>query len=458
MDYNLLFILPDKENENILTIKSNDKYQLPTYKKRIKAIEGGAIPQLEDIPQPYNDFFKNLTGISVVRKYMFKTVSNIVFVCESLQNEESNATKNEYNWTSYDKFISSQENDEIKTIANNVRRDYLQHTSHTQHIAWAKSICADKNVRITGDIAQIKSEWVYRIPSNIGDLYMKIVGDPYSELTFTHKLLEHEIPNLPEWVGCNPALGAILMRDMGGEDLSSQSIMEIKDLQNLAVALSHTQKCSIQYVNSADFFGYDYKLSTIINELENFPEEVFNMLQGTQYEISPNEKAKLTHNAQHVISMLRFINNAGIPDTIFNSDMAAYNTKYVNGNYIFYDWAWGGAAHPFFNMSRLLSSVRGMLPVGIPAKDIVIDAYLQEWTEYANINELKEVFMVVDSLLGFSVMFFLKYVRTKHIHMLNAGKGEELPVKFRQDLDERYRTFAEYLKRFINDDFTKLRR
>jgi len=427
MSLRLLFVLPDKTNQKILAIKTKDKYCLPEYEAHVNEdILLGAVPQLADIPQLYNDFFKNLTGISVFRKYMFSTDKSMIFFCEQA-DEINNAPANGYYWISYDEIWD----DELKIIVDSVNRDYNKHDGFTSYLVWLRSICADKNIHIIGNIEQTKSG-IYRIPSSIGNLYLKRVGGAYSELAFTHKLLELGVPNLPEWVGCNPSLNIMLMRDMRGQDLSSKTAMNMEDLLNLAVALARTQKSSVAYVKSADFYGYDYRIGATINDLMRFPEDVHEMLLGTQYELTLDEKKKLAHNTECVIAMLKSIDSAGLPDTIHNSDMADYNVRCVDDNYIFYDWDWGGAAHPFFNMSRLLHSIERLLPSDIPAKEIIIDAYLREWVEYASIEELKRIFSIVDRLLGFSVMFFLKYVRTKPSY------------------SERYKNFSLYLKRFIN--------
>ena len=448
MAFNLVFVLPDKENQSILVQQTGNGCELPQYSNPISEIGESAIPQLADIPQPYNDFFKNLTGLSVFRKSLFSTSSNIVFVCEQI---DEGSISSGYAWVSYEEFLSLQQDNEIRKITESVKHNYHNATGFAPHLEWLRSTCADKNISITGDIQQIKSEWVYRVPSSIGDLYLKIVDGPYSELAFTHKLLEQNIPNLPEWVAHNPSLGAILMKDMGGEDLSSQPVMKIEDLVNLATALSHTQKASISYVNSPDFYGYDYTIGTTIKELNNFPEAAYQMLQGTPYAITLEDKAKLAHNTGRTKSMLRFIDNLQIPSTIHNSDMAAYNTRFTGGKYIFYDWVWGGAGHPFFGMSRLLNTVKKMLP-NLSAKEIIIDIYLNQWLEYGSYEELKQAFTAVDRLQGFSVMFFLKYVRTKDMHLLFAGKAKALSAEGRA-LDKRYQNFALYLNRFLNDVF-----
>jgi len=44
MNFNLLFVLPDRKNQNILSIKSEGNYRFPVYEKLIEDKIGSAIP------------------------------------------------------------------------------------------------------------------------------------------------------------------------------------------------------------------------------------------------------------------------------------------------------------------------------------------------------------------------------------------------------------------------------
>jgi len=456
MDFKLLFILPDRTNQNVLALKTEAACQFPVYESRIEDKTRGAVPQLEDIPQPYNDYFKTLTGISVFRKYVVNSEHYIVFVCEQIE-EANGVPANGYSWISYDVFLGKQQDSEIIKITNSVRSGYLESTSFAPCIAWLQKICADKNIRITGDIAQLKygaliALAVFRVPTDIGDLYLKVVGDTaVNEVIFTHKLVESGLPNLPAWIDHNLELNAFLSRDMGGEDLSSHSKIKPEDALNLVTALARVQKESIPYVNSAGFYGYDYRIGAIIDDLKTFPEDAYETLSQTPYKIKRGKKKKIARNIEHVIATLKSIDAAHIPDTIYNSDMALYNIRFADGRFIFYDWSWGGVSHPFFNMARLLDAINSRLPEDI-SEEAILDAYLREWSDYGSHEELRRIFKAVHRLKIFQITYFLKYIRTRYEHR-NAGRMEVLSVKSR-GLDKRYENFAEYLNRFIDEDYS----
>ena len=447
MNYKLLFVLPDSNNQSILATRTDNGYQLPAYAEPINDNQEIPVPQLHDTPYVYNDFFKNLTGVSVYRKYVINTETIVAYVCE--QTDETNIAANGYTWISYNELLTTQQDCEIQQIINSVQTNYSNAKNFTPYIAWLRGICTQKNIKIAGEIAQIKGAWLFRVASNIGDLYMKICGEGYAnEQAFTRKLIEANVPNLPEWVGYNTNLRVFLMQDMGGEDLSSLSSMDMTDLLNLFAALALTQKASIPYVNSADFCGYNYRIDAIINELQDFPNYVYGMLSDTRHKISMGEKEKLAQNARSVAELLKSVNNC-IPDTIHNSDIGAYNVRHVNGKFIFYDWVWGGVSHPFFAMSRLLGSINKILPADVPAKEVIVNAYLCEWAEYGSYEELKDIFEKIDRLYVFHVMFFVKYIRRRHEYLQYAGKADAISAESRW-LDKGYENLALYLRRFIN--------
>ena len=317
---------------------------------------------------------------------------------------------------------------------------------------WAERICAEKNIKINGRMTHIKDGKLFCISSNIGDLYLKkTTSFIIDELTFTLKLMESGIISLPEWIGYDHDMKVCLMQDMGGSDLSTLPMLDIGTSLNMFISLAHLQKNSIQYVKSEGFYGFDYRIGTILDELKDLPESAYKMLSNTQYRITQNETEKLKRNTGYVIMVLESIKNSCLPDTIHHGDLGTYNVRIINGKSIFYDWGCGGVSHPFFDTFRLLSSTRGKLPTDAPAKEIIIDAYFREWSEYGSHEELKNIFTAIDGLAGF-YMAYVKYIRARNLHLSFTEKTEAISADG-LGLDMRYATAATYLKRFIANDF-----
>jgi 8-oxo-dGTP diphosphatase len=336
------------------------------------------------------------------------------------------------------------------TLLNEVIQKKLIETK--LYFNWVQRICTEKNIKIIGRMTHVKDGKLFCVSSNIGDLYLKkTTSFIIDELTFTLKLMELGIINLPEWIGYDHDMNVCLMRNMGGSDLSLLPTLEMETSLNMFTSLSRLQKDSIQYVKSEGFYGFDYRIGTMLAELEDLPESAYKMLSDTQYRITRDEVEKLKRNAKHITALLESIKKSCLPDTIHHGDLGTYNVRIIDGKCIFYDWGCGGVSHPFFDTFRLLSSIRGKLPTDVAAKEMIIDTYLGEWLEYGSYKELKNIFMTIDGLAGF-YMAYVKYIRARNLHITFTNKPEAISADG-LGLDMRYSTAATYLKRFITNDF-----
>jgi len=100
---------------------------------------------------------------------------------------------------------------------NNIKSD----NDNSIYFDWAKRVCAAKNIHINKDITQLNNRKLFRISSDVGDLYLKKTTDFHiDEIRFTQQLMTLGLISLPEWIGYSQDLKLCLTRDMGGSDLS----------------------------------------------------------------------------------------------------------------------------------------------------------------------------------------------------------------------------------------------
>ena len=453
MDFNLLFILPDKENENVLLLKADGKYQPPAYDKLVSVNVGF------DEPQLYNDFFRNLTGVSVYRRYSFNTDNYVVFVfeCADKQNLEP---ENGYCWVSYSDFLCSQQSHEIKNIINNTKCYYNKSINMpwvsidgiTPYFNWLYEVCSARNILINGEITQVKNAYVsnvYCIPTNMGSLYMKIPGKVFiTELPFTYELKKIGMADNPVWVDFNSNMNVFLMHDMGGIDLPDKS--DIETLKKVMVKLARTQKESIQHLPLGCEHN-DYKIDTVLSDLSDFPGRVFDILSQTKYRITHDEKQKLESNIESAIKLLEVVKSKSIPDVIQNGDVRPGNIRVIDNEYIFYDWAWGAVSHPFHEPIAFLHIIRRNLLADIPSKNILVETYLNEWLEYGTQDELKTVFTILDDLKD------LFWAHADYIWVKDIYSASNEPIELMSAdgwlLERRIYYFESVLRRFIERDF-----
>lgn len=453
MDYSLLFVLPDRENNNILALNAGIEYELPAYGSPV-----GENVAFDDA-QPYNDFFESLTGVPVYRRYSFNTANYVVFVFEQA-DETTSVQKNKCEWISYSKFSAKQQNDEIKSIASSASNHYNKSVNmswvnaggFTPYFSWLREVCSKNNFVINGKITQVKNAYVsnvFCIPTDTGNLYMKIPGKVYiTELPFTHELKKLGMADHPAWVDFDSKLNVFLMKDMGGTDLPDKSDMET--LKKVMVQLARVQKNSIQYL-PLDCEHNDYSFDTILSDLNDFPQKAFDILLQTKYKITHDEKHKLEQNVKSAIKLFDVVKSTPIPDIIQNGDVRPGNIRVVGNDIIFFDWAWGAVSHPFLEPASFLHIIRRSLPADISAKNILVETYLNEWLEYGTQDELKAVFTILDDLKE------LFWAYTDYIWVEDIYSASNEPVETMSAdgwlLERRNYYFESVLRRFINKDF-----
>lgn len=323
--------------------------------------------------------------------------------------------------------------------------------SHSHYLEWIQKICAAKGIHISKEITQIKDGKLLRISSSVGNLYLKKTGDfIVDELRFTLKLMELRIISQPEVIGWDYDMNVCLMRDIGGDDLTNLPQLSIETAINMFISLAHIQKDSVRFVMEKSISGFDYRISTMLDELKTLPEYACKMLSETPYRLSQSEAEKLKHNTEYAKTILKSLENNGLPNIVHHGDLGTYNVRIVDGKSIFYDWGCGGVSHPFFDTFRLLYSIRGKLPVE-SAKEMIIDAYVQEWLAYGSHEEIKNIFSAVDGLAGF-YMAYVKYIRARNQYLLYTEKSEKTSMDAIW-MDERHNVAATYLREFIANNF-----
>lgn len=79
--------------------------------------------------------------------------------------------------------------------------------------------------------------------------------------------------------------------------------------------------------------------------------------------------------------------NDAIPQTLVHGDLHPGNIAVQNGTPIYFDWTDACVAHPFFDVLTFLDTVDD--PVW---QRRLHDSYLVQWTDYASLECLREVF------------------------------------------------------------------
>jgi aminoglycoside phosphotransferase (APT) family kinase protein len=85
--------------------------------------------------------------------------------------------------------------------------------------------------------------------------------------------------------------------------------------------------------------------------------------------------------------------NCAIPQTLVHGDLHTGNIVLQEGNYIYFDWSDGCVAHPFFDVLTFMENIDDH-----NEQTRLRDIYLAQWTDYASIEYLREIFPISQML------------------------------------------------------------
>lgn len=445
----LLFILPNKENKEILTIDKENENQVPTFNKLVNDNVGFENPDI------FNEYFLNLTGIPVFRRYSFIFGDYCVFVLEIARNY--NALKSYCKWSSYEEVNFKLFDNSILEIIISVKNYYnysinmpwVNENGFSLYMDWLNNIALLKRFSITGEIRQIKNAYVsnvFMVSTDIGNLYLKIPVRIYiKELEITSELKNWDINKLPNLFAYDSSINAILMNDMGGYDLKDKA--DIDELKTVVSLYARIQIDSLKYLEKNPTVFYDYSVDSLLSEIETLSTKIHKILFNTQYYLCDSEFNKLDFKINEVKQLLNLLKNFNIPNTIEHGDLRPGNIRVTEKDYILYDWAWSSITHPFISLSTFLHIIRREITAH--DKDILIENYLGEWKAFGDINILKEAFFIIDKIKYF-YMIYTDYKWLEEIINKTTTKIDEKSADGWL-ISRRYYYFCRVLKRFIEE-------
>jgi hypothetical protein len=233
----------------------------------------------------------------------------------------------------------------------------------------------------------------------VGDVYLKMLPDLFiREFEVTQRLMEWHITSLPQWLAADANRKLILMRDMGGCDLSEG--VEVDLWETMVRRLAQFQIASIPLVNAESPSPfYDWRLPVIVERIDTLADEASVLLHGSPYQLTELEMSALRERLPQWKDRCVEINDFGLPNAVDHGDLRPGNIRLVADTLIFYDWAWSSIAHPFLSPVSLLHILRRSLLDAPGGWESLRDTYLEAWKEYATMDRLREVFHLVDKLL-----------------------------------------------------------
>jgi phosphotransferase family enzyme len=265
--------------------------------------------------------------------------------------------------------------------------------------AWIQSVLDRNNLQLTGEIQQPHIRpWstVMTVPTDAGILYFKASASIFAHETALTDYLARFRPEIfPELAAVDLKRHWMLMRDAGTPlrqfVRAEKSIARWKDVLPLYVEL---QKAMAERTAHLLALGVmDRRLARLPEMFENLIADESAMMLDQEESLTSEEYARLKNYGPEFARMCEKLASFGIPETIHHDDFHDGNIFVQDdGRIILTDWGESAITHAFFTLVVIMRSVDNSLGMDFsPESEQVRDMYLQNWTSYAPMEELRAI-------------------------------------------------------------------
>jgi Phosphotransferase enzyme family len=265
--------------------------------------------------------------------------------------------------------------------------------------AWIYSALDKNNLRLTGEIEQPHIRpWstVMTVPTNAGMLYFKASASIFAhETALTDYLASFQPEIFPRLLAVDTKHHWMLMRDAGTPlrhfIRTEKSIARWKDVLPLYVEL---QKAMAERTIHLLALGVmDRRLVKLPEMFENLIADESAMLLDQEESLTSEEFARIKNYVPEFARMCERLASFGIPESIHHDDFHDGNIFVQgDGKIILTDWGESAVTHPFFTLVVIMRSVDNSFGTDFSLEsEQVRDIYLQYWTSYAPLNELRTI-------------------------------------------------------------------
>jgi hypothetical protein len=272
---------------------------------------------------------------------------------------------------------------------NSIRAAWMRQGWYKKTSDWFIDVADRMAMENIGKVEQIRT-WArsatLRLTTGDGNLYLKAVPEMFSYEPVITRVLSLRYPNhIPDVRGVHVDNGWMVMRDFGGKTLT-----KVRDLEVWKKAVREYAKMQVDLSGNTQSLvalgvpdrNVDYMASQIERMMHHLPDE-----------ISHEEARELQRLAPTLRSMCHELVEYNIPLSLTHGDFWSGNTIIKdNGDILFFDWSDASISHPFFDLPSFLSEIESELPHRSDARPQLLQAYLEVWTRYEPMANLKHAY------------------------------------------------------------------
>lgn len=255
-----------------------------------------------------------------------------------------------------------------------------------------------------GPIEQvIARRWssILRVTTSAGRVYFKAASPIFShESSLTASLANLYSNNIPTILATNDKHGWMLMKDMG-QNLA-ETLWEKRNNAHYDKFISLFSQLQIDAINYIGLFE-DCGCPNL--RLDKFP-TLFNALLADESALlleqekglAKKELAFFRDFEPRLRDICEELASYSIPETLHHDDFYVGNVSLNKQNYIFFDWAECGIAHPFLSLFTFFKYAR--LTSGVDQEVLFHwrNVYLEPWTQYGSKEQLIKAFQLAQKL------------------------------------------------------------
>lgn len=265
--------------------------------------------------------------------------------------------------------------------------------------AWICSALEQNNLQLVGEIEQPHIRpWstVMNIPTDHGLYFFKASASAFAHETVLTAYLSAFRPELfPELLAVDTSRHWMIMRDAGQPIRQTiRAERSIEPWREVMPRYVNLQKDLASRVDELLALGVmDRRLIKLPALFENLITDRDAMLLDTEPDsLTTEEYALLKKSIPEFNWMCAELAAFGIPETLHHDDFHDANIFMRDGKLTFTDWGESAITHPFFTLVVMMRSVDNSFGQDFsPEAELVRDMYLEHWTSYASMDELRPV-------------------------------------------------------------------
>jgi len=271
---------------------------------------------------------------------------------------------------------------------------------------WTRETLATRGIHTLGELQETQIRpWsiVLHTLTDQGKIYFKATPpDSAHELDVTAALAWWTPQVIPEVLGTEPTQGWWLMRD-GGDSIRAR-LKETRDLSEWIHALELYAQLQMEVAPRVEELRArnvpDRRPHTLPAQFDALLNDAEMLRVGLDKGLTTQEFAALQALSGPLAEWCEQLSRYHIPNSLHHGDLNSGNVLKQDGRYAFVDWGDASLAHPFSSLRTVFVSVEIVLdlPDYDPATAPLREAYLQMWTKYEPLENVRAAFVLAQRL------------------------------------------------------------